>query len=568
MKQLPAAEPGVPDHRSATRYLLWVARAQSATMWVAVALGVTWMVAQALMPTAVGLAIDALTGRDMAGLARWSLALLALGLVQAAAGITRHRFAVTNWLGAAYRTVQVTAQHAARLGATLPKRVATGEVVSIGTSDIGHIGNAMDITARGAGAVVALVTVTVILLHASLPLGLVVVLGVPLLMAIVGSLLRPLHKRQQAYRDLSGKLTGRAGDIVAGLRVLRGVGGEGVFVARYRAESQELRAAGVRVSRVDSVLHGFQVLLPGSFVVLVTWLAARFAVDGRITPGQLVAFYGYAMFLTHPLWTLTEMADKLTRGHVSARRVVRILALQPEIAEPAQSVAPRRGDHELVDPDSGVVIRPGLLTAIAAATPEEAVAIADRLGRYTDSAARLDGVPLRELAVAAVRERIVVADNDARLFSGPLRDELDPRGTRDRDALAAALHAASAADIIAALPEGLDMEVVERGREFSGGQQQRLRLVRALLADPPILVLVEPTSAVDAHTEARIANRLGAARSGRTTVVCTTSPLLLDRADHVVYVDGGRVRAEGTHRDLLDSSPQYRATVTRGEDDQ
>jgi ABC-type multidrug transport system fused ATPase/permease subunit len=566
MKQLPVADPGVPDHRSATRYLRWLARTQLDTMLVAIVLGIVWMGAQALMPAAVGRGVDALVDTDLARLARWSLILLALGLIQAAAGVMRHRFAATNYLAAAYRTVQVTARQAARLGATLPKRVATGEVVSIGTSDISHIGNAMDITARGAGAIVALVAVTVILLRASLPLGLVVLLGVPLLMAIVGLLLRPLHRRQQAYRDLSGKLTGRASDIVAGLRVLRGVGGEAAFAARYRAESQQLRAAGVRVSRVDSVLHGFQVLLPGTFVVLVTWLAARFALDGRITPGQLVAFYGYTSFLIHPLWTLTETADKMTRGHVAARRVVKILALQPEIAEPARPVAAPSGNDELADPGSGVVIKPGLLTAIAAATPEEAAAIADRLGRYADSGARLSGVPLRELAVTAVRERILVADNDARLFSGPLRTELDPRDTGDPAALAAALYTASAQDIVEALPDGLDTVVAERGREFSGGQQQRLRLVRALMADPPILVLVEPTSAVDAHTEARIAQRLGAARAGRTTVVCTSSPLLLDHADRVLYVEDGRVRATGRHRDLLDTSPRYAATVTRGED--
>jgi ABC-type multidrug transport system fused ATPase/permease subunit len=128
-----------------------------------------------------------------------------------------------------------------------------------------------------------------------------------------------------------------------------------------------------------------------------------------------------------------------------------------------------------------------------------------------------------------------------------------------------ALAAASAGDVVAALPDGLDTAVAERGREFSGGQQQRLRLARALVADPDVLVLVEPTSAVDAHTEARIAARLGGVRRGRTTVVCTTSPLVLDRADHVIYVAAGRVVAEGTHRDLLADRPDYAAVVTRGE---
>mgnify|MGYP001195790302 FL=1 len=116
-------------------------------------------------------------------------------------------------------------------------------------------------------------------------------------------------------------------------------------------------------------------------------------------------------------------------------------------------------------------------------------------------------------------------------------------------------------------PDGLDSTVEERGRSFSGGQRQRLGLARALLADADVLVLVEPTSAVDAHTEARIAARLAAHRAGRTTVLMTASPLLLDHADHVVFLDGGVVVAEGSHHRLLRSCPAYRSTVTRGEDD-
>jgi ABC-type multidrug transport system fused ATPase/permease subunit len=389
-------------------------------------------------------------------------------------------------------------------------------------------------------------------------------------MAVVGLLIRPLHRRQQAYRDRQGQLTGRAGDLVGGLRVLRGVGGEPVLARAYRAESQTLRGAGVRVARVESFLEAAQVLLPGAFLVLVTWLGARFALAGEITVGQLVSFYAYAAFLSFPLRTLTEAVDKLTRGHVSARRVVALLAVTSDLAEAGQPGSAPAGPAELVDGASGVVIRPGLLTAIAAAEPADAVAIADRLGRYTDAPegtpTTLGGVPLRDCALASVRERILVADNDARLFCGPLRTELDPSAAPGDPRVAAAILAADAGDIVDALPGGLDGEVAERGRAFSGGQQQRLRLARALLADPEILVLVEPTSAVDAHTEARIAGRLGAARRGRTTVVCTTSPLVLDRADQVVYVEQGAVVAEGQHRQLVTTAAGYARTVLRGED--
>lgn len=439
--------------------------------------------------------------------------------------------------------------------------------MSVGTSDIDQIGSAIDITARGTGAVVAIVTVAVILLDASVPLGLVVVLGVPVLMAVVGLLIRPLHRQQHAYRDAEGALTTRAGDIVSGLRVLRGVGGEPVLSARYRAESQALRAHGVRVARVQSLLEAAQVLLPGAFLVLVTWLGARFALAGRISPGELVAFYGYTAFLVSPLRQLTEAVDKLTRGHVAARRVVRLLRLTPDLVDPARPATVPDGPGELVDVESGVRVPPGRLTALAATAPEDAVAIVDRLGRYVDSDATLHGVPLRELPLATVRERILVADNDAHLFTGRLRTELDPHDRADDATIDAALRAASAIDIVEALPDGLDSPVAERGREFSGGQQQRLRLARALVADPEALLLVEPTSAVDAHTEARIAEGLAAARAGRTTLVCTTSPLLLGHADHVIFVEDGKVVAEGTHAELFEQEPRYRAAVSRGRTD-
>jgi ABC-type multidrug transport system fused ATPase/permease subunit len=118
-----------------------------------------------------------------------------------------------------------------------------------------------------------------------------------------------------------------------------------------------------------------------------------------------------------------------------------------------------------------------------------------------------------------------------------------------------------------ALADGLDSEVEERGRSFSGGQRQRLTLTRALLTDADTLVLVEPTSAVDAHTEARIAARLATARSGRTTAIMTASPLLLDQADRVLFLQDGIVTASGTHQELMQEHPAYRAVVVRGEEE-
>ncbi|HEY0000979.1 MAG TPA: ABC transporter transmembrane domain-containing protein, partial [Actinoplanes sp.] len=448
MRTLPDADPGTPDRRSAGRYVRWLVRRSWRTVYLAIALAIVWMLCQAVVPAIVGKAIDAAGNSDERALLIWSLLLLAAGAGQAAAGIVRHRFAVVNYLASMFTTVQVTVRQAARLGSALTRRLDAGEVVAIGTSDIRQVGSAVDITARGAGSLVGVVAVTVILLATSVPLGLVVLLGVPILMAIVGLLIRPLHRRQQASREQQGRLTGRAVDLVGGLRVLRGVGGETVIAGRYREQSQLLRAAGVRTARVESLLEAAQILLPGAFLVLVTWLVARFALTGRITVGQLVSFYGYAAFLVAPLRQLTETIDKLTKGHVSGRRVVTMLGAETDLPDPSAPAPPDQFVGDLADPMSGVLIRPAEITAIVAAVPAEAAQIADRLGRYAEGAT-VGGRPLGEFALATVRERILVAENDARLFSGPLRSDLDPYGIGP---LPAALHAAAATDIVEALP--------------------------------------------------------------------------------------------------------------------
>ncbi len=221
---------------------------------------------------------------------------------------------------------------------------------------------------------------------------------------------------------------------------------------------------------------------------------------------------------------------------------------------------------ELVDARTGLRIRPGTITAIVSEQPDESAALADRLGMCApepDDDVTLGGVALSALTREEVRRRIVVSDTGAALFSGRLVDSLDVTGRGGGGVLDRAMDTASADDILDPLPEGLDTIVAERGRTFSGGQRQRLVLVRALTSDPEILVLVEPTSAVDAHTEARIAARLRSHRAGRTTVVTSTSPLMLDAVDEVALLRDGRIVATGTHAELLESSPEYRYVVTR-----
>lgn len=573
MRRLPEADPGSPDLRSPVRYLIWLARKQRGLLGKGTLYGVVWMGSQMFVFGAVGKAIGVgVTGRSTSTLLFWVGVIVALGAVQAVSGRLRHRVAVTNWLTASYRTIQLVGHHAARTGSALPAAIPAGDVVNTVASDAMRIGGVYDVTARFAGAVVTWLAISVILLSTSLQLGLIVLVGLPLLMAVTVPMMRPLHSTQAVQREVVGKLTALAADTVAGLRILRGIGGEDVFLGRYKDRSEVVRLAGNRVAGPQALLESGQVLLPAVLVAAVTLLTARLAIGKPQDTATLISFYGYTAWLTMPLRTLIEGIVAATRGVVGARKVLAVLAVAPATTTPTTPTAsPARG-ADLVDPHSGVCARGGRLTALVTETPEEAQAIADRLGRFTPpggsdwSEATLGGVALRDLELDEVRRRVVVSEVEPRLFSGPLRDELSPHRPADDPTLLQAIDEASAADVLDALPDGLDTVVEERARSFSGGQRQRLVLARVLLLDPEFLVLVEPTSAVDTHTEGRIAARLREARGTNATVVATTSPLLLERADDVYFVAGGTVVAHGTHDELLERDAAYRSLILRGND--
>jgi ABC-type multidrug transport system fused ATPase/permease subunit len=231
---------------------------------------------------------------------------------------------------------------------------------------------------------------------------------------------------------------------------------------------------------------------------------------------------------------------------------------------------------DLDDPISGLHVPAGSFTAVVCGDPDAGGRLADRLGGHSpeavaeDASVLLGGVALDDLPLDSARTVVLVQDKDPVLLSGTVRELFDVPASGEVSP-ETALEAAQCADILdvlkQTLPDGvsdpMQALLTERGRSLSGGQRQRVALARSLYVDPSVLVLDEPTSAVDAHTEARIADGLVLLRAGKTTVVFTSSPLMLDRAERVVFVPDGRVDAVGTHHDLVHTNPRYRATVTR-----
>ncbi|CRK57213.1 putative ABC transporter transmembrane protein [Alloactinosynnema sp. L-07] len=563
-KRVPHADPGTPDARGPWHYLWWLVISQRGRVAFGALWGTLWMLGLMVPPYLVARAIDdGLRARDVGALVFWAVAILVSGLVNAGLGALRHGTMTRVRTDAAYRTVQVIARRSVELGAALPRRVSTGELTTIHASDLFRIAQALTMAGPGVGAIIAYTATAVLLFTISTLLATVVVVGVPVLCVVIGPLLARLRRVEAEYRTRQGELTARAADIVAGLRVLCGIGGKATFAANYRRGSRALLKEGYRVGGVASWAQAAGAFLPMLFLAAVVWISARMAAAGTITIGEMVAVYGYVAVLVVPVSFLIDDTDAVARALVSAERVLGILTLTPDVEDATGKPGPA-GPAPLRDPASGLVVAPGRLIAVATDDPAAAIAVVDRLGRYAESDVTWGEVPLAAVALAEVRRRVMVSDNDAYLFAGPLRAVIG--APADDSATDAALRVANAHDIVDALADGLDSEVQAQGRDLSGGQRQRIRLVRALLADPEVLLLVEPTSAVDSNTEAVIAHRLRAARAGRATVLVSTSPLVLDVADEVAYLVGGRVAAMGRHTDLLAEHPGYRDLVFRGEE--
>ncbi|MEV6738748.1 ABC transporter ATP-binding protein [Streptomyces sp. NPDC051104] len=573
---LPYPDPGVPDARSGPRFLWWLGRNQLGGQLKSLAWGLLHFLSVCGLPFCVGLAVQAVVDRSGARLALTGGLLLLCGAGIALGDTMLHRTAVTNWITAAARVQQLLARRTALLGSALTRRVAAGEIVAVSTGDVEKIGWFVEAVSRFSAAALTVVAVCVALVVYQPALGVIVAVGVPALALTVLPLLPRATRRADVQREKAGRATELASDTVAGLRVLRGIGGEELFLERYRRASQEVRTAAVGSARMWSLIAAIQVLMPGLLMIALVWRGVQLAHEGRIAVGELVTVYSAVMLLTYPLQHFQEIAMAYSFSRPSARRAARVLSLERAMdAAGSREASLPAGD--LYDPRTGLLAPAGQFTAVVCGDPDAAGVLAERLGGHPaeeGTSVLLGGVPLDELPLQTARTAVLVQDKDPVLLSGSLRELLDVPASSEVGA-EEALAAAQCGDVLDALVEGstdiddpMDARITERGRSLSGGQRQRLALARSLITDPQVLVLDEPTSAVDSHTEARIADGIRRLRAGRTTVVFTSSPLLLDRADRVVLVHEGEVTAVGLHRDLVHAEPRYRSVVTRETDDE
>jgi ABC-type multidrug transport system fused ATPase/permease subunit len=541
----------------------WIATGMKRLLTTGTLFGIVGIGSMAAMPGFIGQAVQAVSDQNQDEVNRWAGLILLLGAFTAWTTIARHRRAAAMWITCASRLQQLIALQAKSLGADLPKYVSTGEVVSVNSNDVERVARGFDLIPRFIGAVISFFVVATILVRGAPTLGWIVVLGVPLLVTGIAFLIKPLEKRESVQRTKLSRASDLASDTVAGLRVLRGIGGEDVFVQRFKDASQEVRVAAVHTARMRAILHGLEVLLPGILLLGVVWGGGLLVAAGDLQIGTLVAFAGYSVWMVLPIQTMVEFAQRWASASVSGKRILKLLSVAPTNQ---WGTADLTYVASIRDLKSELEITAGDYLVVVSDSTTDTDQLVDRIGGYLElTEVEVNSVKLSSFNKPSVRAQILVQEKDPTILSGTVETHFTVKHS-GRVSIETALTTASADDILDSLDGvGRTAEIIERGRTLSGGQRQRLALARSLYVDPSVLILDEPTSAVDAHSEARIAARIRDLRHGKTTVIFSSSPLILDTASKVVLLVENKVVATGTHQELLRTNQIYRAMVVRGE---
>ena len=406
-------------------------------------------------------------------------------------------------------------------------------------------------------------------------LALLPMLGLPVAMVVLG---QRVHRRTEAIQAQFSDLTSHAHENLSGVRVVRAYRQEGAEIGRFRALSEDYLGRNLSLAKVQGLFFPLLTLLGGLSALTVLYAGGRLVMAGTVTVGQFVAFGIYLGMLVWPMIALGWAVNLVQRGAASMGRINQLFRELPAILGPTDPVAlppPRGGrsvefkdvwfaypgarDRGWVLQDISFSIAAGRSLAVVGATGSGKSALVDLLVRAYDpdkGAILVDGQDIRRLSLTDLRRTIGFVPQETFLFSETLRDNV-LLGAPDDGRLERVADVSQLTEALPALPAGYDTMLGERGINLSGGQKQRAAIARALAQDPPIFVLDDALSAVDAQTEAKILQALRGALQGRTSIIVSHRLAAVRGADRILVLDGGRIVEQGAHADLIAMGGRY-----------
>lgn len=406
----------------------------------------------------------------------------------------------------------------------------------------------------------------------------ILAIAVPLLFIVMFLLIRatlPLFSKVQNKLD---KVNTVLKENFAGIRVSKAFVRAGYEKRRFHEANADFTDASVKTQRLVALNMPILTMILNVSIVAVLWFGGKNAIDGSFEVGSLVAFINYVTQVLFAVSSVAMMLVRISTAKVSADRIQEVMDTRPDIinqSAPVQQVEPHgevvfdrvsfaywADGGKPVLQDIRFTAQPGQKIAIMGATGAGKSTLVSLLPRLYDASAgsvRIDGVDVREYDLDALRERIGIVLQETVLFTGTIRDNIryGKPDASDEEVVAAA-KAAQAHDFIAAMPDGYDTVLGQRGVNLSGGQKQRISIARALLVRPSILILDDSTSALDMGTESRLQQELSRLMSGRTCFMIAQRVSSVVDADKILVMDNGSIVAEGTHAELLASCELYR----------
>ena len=425
---------------------------------------------------------------------------------------------------------------------------------------------------------VVVATTLVILSQISPRLTLLTLVFVPFLVLGLQALIRRLRKHARARASERGEITATASERLGAIRLIRSYGEEDREASRFRGQTERYRKRVIRTQRFSSLTSPLTEVFSGFLIILIIWAGTRPALIGLsapLAPEAIIVFLMAALKLTSPLKTIASFPAVLAVTMASAEKVFEFLDQPPtEVDRPGEAparfeqdvafdrVSFRYGDGDLVLRDVSFRLAKGQIVALVGPSGAGKTTLADLLPRFHDPTSGqilMDGVPLTGLGRRSIRSLLGVVSQDTVLLNDTVRANIaygSPGASMAQVEAAAA--AANAAGFIAALPQGYDTMLGERGTRLSGGQRQRIAIARALLRDPPILILDEATSALDTESERLVQQAIERLMQQRTVLVIAHRLATVRDADEIVVLDAGRVVQRGTHEELLRAGGLYR----------